>query len=34
MRYGVADYGMGVWDGGTFDTETRWEGLLSILHRL
>ncbi|MGD0114337.1 MAG: sugar phosphate isomerase/epimerase [Armatimonadota bacterium] len=30
MRYGVADYGMGVWDGGTFGTETRWEGLLSI----
>ncbi len=30
MKYGVADYGMSIWDGGTFDTEARWTDLLAI----
>jgi sugar phosphate isomerase/epimerase len=30
MRFGVADYGMNVWEGGSFDVESRWAGLLSI----
>lgn len=30
MRFGVADYGMSVWDGGGFDSEERWAGLKAI----
>jgi sugar phosphate isomerase/epimerase len=30
MKFGVADYGMSVWDGGTFDTEARWRDVLTI----
>jgi sugar phosphate isomerase/epimerase len=30
MRFGVADYGMNVWDGGCFDTEQRLRGLKEI----
>jgi sugar phosphate isomerase/epimerase len=30
MRFGVADYGMNVWDGGAFDPEKRWIDLLKI----
>ncbi|NQU42514.1 TIM barrel protein [bacterium] len=30
MRYGVADYGMNVWDGGCFDLEERLKNLKSI----
>ena len=30
MQYGVADYGMGVWDGGCFDLEERLKGIKSI----
>ena len=30
MKFGVADYGMYVWDGGSFDTEERLEGLKGI----
>ena len=30
MRFGVADYGMNVWDGGTFDMEERWLRLREI----
>ena len=30
MKFGVADYGMNVWDGGVFDYEERWLGLRSI----
>lgn len=30
MKIGVADYGMGVWDGGSFDVEDRLEGLKGI----
>mgnify|MGYP001582736671 FL=1 len=27
MKFGVADYGMNVWDGGCFDIEERLAGL-------
>ena len=30
MKFGVADYGMSVWDGGSFDVEQRWADLLAI----
>ena len=30
MKFGIADYGMGVWDGGNFDAEDRWLQLKSI----
>ena len=30
MKFGVADYGMNVWDGGLFDIEERLTGLLEI----
>ena len=30
MKFGVADYGMNVWDGGCYDFETRLEELRSI----
>ncbi len=30
MKFGVADYGMNVWDGGVFDYEARWQGLKAI----
>jgi len=30
MKFGVADFGMNVWDGGLFDIEERLEGLKSI----
>ena len=30
MRFGVADYGMNVWDGGAFDLEMRLRGLKEI----
>lgn len=30
MKYGVADYGMNVWDGGCFDVEERLRGLKGI----
>lgn len=30
MQFGVADYGMTVWDGGLFDAEARWESLREI----
>jgi len=30
MKFGIADYGMNVWDGGLFDIEARLEGLKSI----
>jgi sugar phosphate isomerase/epimerase len=30
MKFGIADYGMNVWDGGVFDYEERWSGLKSI----
>lgn len=30
MRFGVADYGINVWDGGCFDYEERWEKLKAI----
>lgn len=30
MKFGVADYGMGVWDGGCFDIEERLKGIKSI----
>ena len=30
MRYGVADYGMSVWDGGCFDSEERWRRIKEI----
>lgn len=30
MQFGIADYGMTVWDGGNYDAEQRWTDLLSI----
>jgi sugar phosphate isomerase/epimerase len=30
MKFGVADYGMNVWDGGCFDVEARLQGLKAI----
>ena len=30
MKFGIADYGMNVWDGGLFDIEQRLEGLKGI----
>jgi len=30
MKFGIADYGMNVWDGGLFDIEERLEGLKGI----
>ena len=30
MKFGVADYGMNVWDGGCFDYEERWSRLKEI----
>ena len=30
MQFGVADYGMNVWDGGSFDTVHRLRGLKEI----
>lgn len=30
MKYGIADYGMNVWDGGLYDLEERLEGLKEI----
>jgi len=30
MKYGVADYGMNVWDGGNFDQQARWADLKQI----
>ena len=30
MRFGVADYGMSVWDGGNYDFQARLEGLKAI----
>lgn len=30
MKFGIADYGMNVWDGGLFDIEARLEGLKAI----
>ena len=30
MKYGIADYGMNVWDGECFDSEERWKQLRSI----
>lgn len=30
MKFGIADYGMNVWDGGVFDYEERWRDLKSI----
>ena len=30
MKFGVADYGMNVWDGGCFDIEERLIGLKKI----
>ena len=30
MRFGVADYGMNVWDGGNFDQEAKWAALQGI----
>lgn len=30
MKYGIADYGMNVWEGGNFDPETRWQRLREI----
>lgn len=30
MQIGIADYGMSVWDGGSFDIEQRWRDILSI----
>jgi sugar phosphate isomerase/epimerase len=30
MKFGIADYGMNVWDGGLFDIEARLDGLKSI----
>jgi len=30
MKFGVADFGMNVWDGGCYDLETRWEALREI----
>ena len=30
MRFGIADYGMNVWDGGAFDLQGRLEGLKAI----
>ena len=30
MKFGVADFGMSVWDGGLFDLQGRLEGLKAI----
>lgn len=30
MKFGIADYGMNVWDGGVFDYEARWMDLKAI----
>lgn len=30
MKYGIADYGMNMWDGGVFDYEKRWLDLKAI----
>lgn len=30
MKFGIADYGMNVWDGGCFDSEARWLSLRDI----
>jgi len=30
MKFGVADYGINVWDGGCFDVEERWDKLKAI----
>ena len=30
MKFGIADYGMNVWEGGNFDPESRWERLRAI----
>ena len=30
MKFGVADYGLNVWDAGVFDYEQHWLGLKSI----
>ncbi|HEY3379785.1 MAG TPA: sugar phosphate isomerase/epimerase [Armatimonadota bacterium] len=30
VKFGIADYGMNVWDGGSFDIEARWEALRAI----
>jgi inosose dehydratase len=30
MKFGVADYGLNVWDGGVFDYEERWKELREI----
>ena len=30
MKFGIADYGMNVWDGGCFDYEERWTQLRAI----
>ena len=30
MKFGVADYGMNVWDGGFYDFQTRLEELRTI----
>ena len=30
MKFGIADYGMNVWEGGNFDPEMRWQRLREI----
>lgn len=30
MKIGIADYGMNVWDGGSFDIEQRWKDIKAI----
>ena len=30
MKFGVADFGMSVWDGGLYDLQSRLEGLKAI----